>query len=101
MDKENREKIPVFSDKVDEGGGAIKGQAKGNLRVMQCNTDSISTKQIALRDRLLKEDIDVCLVQETELKEKQNLEQMNGYNQYRADRKNVDGEGLLIIAKRL
>ena len=51
-------------------------------------------------DRLVKDDIDICLIQETKLKEGQELEDMEGYNQLRADRiQDIDGGGLLTIAK--
>ncbi len=44
--------------------------SKPTLRILQWNTDGLSTKVQELHDRLAAESIDVCLIQETKLVEK-------------------------------
>ncbi len=40
------------------------------LRILKCNAGGLSTEVQELRDRLAAESIDVCLIQETKLAEK-------------------------------
>ena len=77
------------------------GPTKNGLTVLQWNADGLSTKTTELRERLLHEDIDVCVVQESKLKKNLNSPKIYGYNTIlRADRKGMmAGGGLIIYAK--
>ena len=67
---------------------------------MQWNADTISTKQFELRDRLLKEDIDICLVQETYLSSKDRTPKIKGYDGvYQTDRTYAKGGGLITYVR--
>ena len=82
--------------------GQIKGETKQSLRIIQWNADSITTKVLELQDRLSAEDIDICLIQETKLKQGVLDPKLEGYECIRADR-NLEnaGGGLLILIKKL
>ncbi len=56
---------------------------KPTLRILQWNTDGLSTKVQELRDRLAAESIDVYLVQETKLAEKDGTPSFPGFNSIR------------------
>ena len=43
----------------------VRAEAKRRFNVMQWNADGVSTKAFELRQKLLEDDIDNCLVQET------------------------------------
>ena len=91
--------IPEFAEDTLESG-KIRGETKQSLRIVQWNADSISTKILELQDRLTSDDIDVCLVQETKLKEGSRTPKLEGYTCIRADRKLKNaGGGLLILIK--
>ena len=69
---------------------------------MQWNADTLLTKVIELKARLISDDIDVCAIQETKLLEHSNLPSFTneGYNIIRADRKLTNaGGGLLFLVR--
>ena len=67
---------------------------------MQYNADTLSTKVLELKDRLTKDDIDICIVQETKMTQGTKLPSFDGYVPLRADRKLVNaGGGLLILLR--
>ena len=70
---------------------------------MQYNADTLSTKIAELKDRLVSDDIDVCLIQETKLLSSQTLPSFEDikYHPIRQDRNLVNaGGGLLILLKK-
>ena len=71
------------------------------LSILQWNADGLSTKVVELRERLVAENIDVCVIQETKLKHDLVSPKIYGYKTIlRADRKGtISGGGLLIYAK--
>ena len=52
---------------------------KDTLRVIQWNAECLSTKMYKLQARILEDEIDVCLVQETHLREKDQTPYIEGY----------------------
>ncbi len=75
---------------------------KPTLRILQRNTDGLSTKAQELRDRLTAESIDVCLIQETKLVERDAFPPFQGYNSIRFDRLSTHrGGGLLTLVKKV
>ncbi len=74
--------------------------SKPTLRILQWNADGLSTKVQELRDGLAAESIDVCLLQETKLTEKDASPPFPGYNSIRVDGPSVhQGGGLLTLVK--
>ena len=62
---------------------------------------AISTKMYELQTRFLEENLDVCLVQETYLKENSQESYIEGYATIRADRQAVQHGGLITFVKKL
>ena len=92
--------IPTFDEETSESSGRNSGSAKETLRIIQWNADTISTKALELQDRLVKDDIDICLIQETKLSENSRTPRFEGYVCVRADRKQKNtGGGLLTLLK--
>ena len=56
-----------FEEEVDEVSANMNTTCKSSLRVLQWNAEAISTKMFDLSRRLVEDDIDVCVVQETHL----------------------------------
>ena len=92
--------IPTFIEESIESAGSTSGTTKDTLRIIQWNADTISTKALELQDRLVKDDIDICLIQESKLSENSRTPRFQGYVGIRADRKlkNIGG-GLLTLIK--
>ena len=73
---------------------------KQNLRIMQWNANGLKLKVGDLADRLTKQHIDICLVQETHLSSKDRTPKITGYNGvYRTDRTYAKGGGLITYVK--
>ena len=91
--------VPTFVEETPESG-KVEGTIRSSLRIMQFNADFISTKWLELQDRLIADDIDICLVQETKLTKGSQLKSMKGYEMRRADRglQNAGG-GLLCLIR--
>ena len=92
--------IPTFNETASESAGRATGTHKDTLRIIQWNADTISTKALELQERLMKDDIDICLIQESKLSENSRTPRFEGYVGIRADRKlkNVGG-GLLTLIR--
>ena len=92
--------IPVFVEETPEAG-KVEGTIKTSLRIMQYNADTVSTKWLELQDRLIADDIDICLVQETKLSKGSQLKTPDGYEMRHADRglRNAGGGLLCLIRK--
>ena len=89
---------PPNSNTVSE---QVKGERKDSLKILQWNADGLSTKIFELRDRLLKDDIDICNIQETKLKANAKTPYIQGYKSTkRADRRGgIQGGGLITYIK--
>ena len=90
----------VLSEDVDDSSAKMSSEDKESLRVIQWNAEAISTKLFELKARLQEEDIDVCLVQESHLKEKNQTPYIDGYMTIRADRTVAQHGGLLSFVKK-
>ena len=90
----------VFSEEVDDISAKMVTQEKESLRVIQWNAEAIGTKMFELKARLKEEDVDVCLVQESHLKEKSQTPFIEGYKTIRADRKVAQHGGLVSFVKK-
>ena len=67
---------------------------------MQWNAGGVSTKAFELREKLLGDDIDICLVQETKLRPKDRTPVIKAYGTIRSDRKGgIAGGGLLTYIR--
>ena len=77
-----------------------RGKFKNCLRVMQWNSDGLTLKVHELAKRLKSLDIDVCVIQESKLRKKDNTPKVAGYLAIlRSDRPNISGGGLITYAK--
>ena len=100
---ENREYTTTtqsYSDASEKYIGSDK-HSLDKLAILQWNADGLSTKVTELRERLVEEDIDVCVIQETKLGRNVISPKIQGYRAVlRADRKGtMSGGGLIIYAK--
>ena len=68
---------------------------------MQWNADGVSTKGFELREKLLKDDIDICLIQESKLRPGDLAQTIKGYAMIRSDRpgRRAAGGGLLTYIR--
>ena len=78
----------------------MKSETKQSLRVIQWNAEAISTKMYELQARLMEDDVDVCLVQETHLKENSQESYIAGYATIRVDRQAAQHGGLISFVKK-
>ena len=85
-------------EEVSEANDA--GMQQG-LNILQWNADGINTKTTELRDRLVAENIDICMIQESKLQPHMKTPTLSGFKPiYRVDRKGtVKGGGLITYAK--
>ena len=92
--------IPTFNETSSESADRATRTHKDTLRIIQWNAETISTKALELQERLLKDDIDICLIQESKLSESSRTPRFEGYVSIRADTKlkNV-GRGLLTLIR--
>jgi exonuclease III len=72
--------------------------AASQLKILQWNINGITEKKEELRHTLNSHQIDVALIQETLLKPNKSL-YIPGYTQYRNDRVNSRGGGVLLLVK--
>ena len=95
--------IPTFNETASESAGRATGTHKDTLRIIQWNADTISTKALELQERLMKDDIDICLIQESKLSENSRTPRFEGYVGIRADRKlkNVGGDLITLLRSTL
>jgi len=98
--QEERERKLSFEEVVDEVSAGANTTCKQILRVMQWNAESIATKVTELADRLTKDDIDVCVIQESHLQEGRRDPFIEGYATVRADRIAAKHGGLLAFVKK-
>ena len=89
----------VFDEELVEKSGGMSTETKGYLRVLQWNAEALAPKMFELKARLKEEDIDVCLIQETKLREYHTKPYIEGYKAYRADRITTTGGGLITFVK--
>jgi len=89
-----------FDEEVDESAAKMKTTCKSSLRVMQWNAEAVSTKGFELAARLIEDDIDVCVLQESHLKEGAREPFIEGYKTIRADRVATVKGGLLAYVKK-
>ena len=73
---------------------------KSSLRILQWNAEAVSTKMFELSKRLVDDDIDICVVQESHLVEGKKLPSVDGYKLVRADRVVTKGGGLVAFVKK-
>ena len=100
---ENREYTTTtqpYSDASEKYVGLDK-TSLDKLAILQWNADGLSTKVTELRERLVEEDIHVCVIQETKLGRNVISPKIQGYRAVlRADRKGtMSGGGLIIYVK--
>ena len=74
----------------------IRKLSKSSLRILQWNADGINTKADELGLRLKEDDYDICLIQETKLRENQRTPHFEGYISIRLDRSGRRGGGGLL-----
>jgi len=84
----------------EEVSEATPSRTRSSLRIMQWNADGLRSKALELQSRLHKDNIDVCLVQETKLLKRSSTPSMKGYTPYRSDRTNILGGGLIAYVKK-
>ena len=89
----------VFSEDVNDSAAKMNTEEKDSLRVIQWNAEALSTKMFELKARILEDDIDVCLVQESHLTETNTTPFIKGYQTIRADRKACLHGGLVSFVK--
>ena len=89
-----------FSEFVDECSAKMISEEKETLRVVQWNAEALSTKMFELTARMLEEDIDICLIQESHLQEKNQTPYIEGYKTMRADRTVCKHGGLIAFVKK-
>ena len=78
---------------------SLRKQYKPSLKIYQWNADGLSTKIYELKHRLLKHDIDICMIQETKLRLGDSTPRIPGYACLRDDRKAMYGGGLITYIK--
>jgi len=78
----------------------VKGHTQESLSIMSWNCNHLTSKIPELKERLYKEDVDICLVQETMLSGEVRTPQIQGYTAIRSDRKvKISGGGLITYIK--
>ena len=78
----------------------MKTADREHLRVMQWNANGINTKYDELQTQLEALDIDICLIQETKLRQGTTTPHFPGYKSYRSDRTVTKaGGGLLSLIR--
>jgi len=75
-------------------------QEHDKIRLIQWNCDGIRNKIIELRQRVIDQEIDVILIQETKLEKNHKTPDIPGFAPWRVDRKNKKGGGLIAYIKR-
>ena len=76
------------------------GLTRDSLKILQWNADGLGTKTVELTDRLNTENIDICAIQETKLKEKDQSPTITGYKPVgRSDRKGMKFGGVMFYVK--
>ncbi len=91
---------PRIADEVNDEAAGLKSVDKEHVRVMQWNANGINTKSDELQIRLEALDIDICLIQESKLRQGSPTPHFPGYKSYRSDRKVTKaGGGLLSLIK--
>ena len=90
----------VFPDGEEVSEKITNGSIKPCLRVMSWNADGLSTQVLELKARLIENDVDICLVQETKLRPHLSIPSIPGYAEVRSDRKATSGGGLITYVKK-
>ena len=92
------ENNPIKDHAVDNSSSATVD--KDHLRIMSWNANALSSiKMTELPDRLNKEDIDICLIQESMLKPGTKTPRVQHYATLRADRTVIRGGGLIVFIR--
>ena len=92
------------TDVINSNSGTLVKSKKEHLTIIQWNADGINNKRGELQRLMEEEDADIVAIQETKLKEKQEL-QWKGYTIYREDRKvirndpNKPAGGVMFLIK--
>ena len=90
----------VFDEELVEKSGGMSTETKGYLRILQWNTEALAPKMFELKAKLKDEDFDVCLIQESKLRDgKDRTPHIEGYKAFRADRLAALGGGLIYFVK--
>ena len=94
---------PNFAETVDptrEISETQLGSTRDSLNIMQWNVDGLGTKTVELTDRLNSENIDICAIQETKLKDSDQSPTIKGYRPAgRSDRKGMKFGGVTFYVK--
>ena len=95
-----KQKQKNFSKQETTCKSEPKLRTRNSLRIVQWNCDGLNTKIKELEARLNEEKVDVCLLQETKLKESQTYTpHIEGYGSIRYDRAAAAGGGLFAFVK--
>ena len=72
---------------------------RGNLKILQWNTNGLKTKMVELEDKSRFLDLDIIMIQETKLCSKDKVPSIKGYATVRKDRGEGRGGGLITFIK--
>ena len=81
---------------IETSARDAKKRTKTSLRILQWNADGIRTKANELQLRLKESDCDVCVIQESKLRQGIPTPKIEGYTSVRTDRPRMDGGGGLL-----
>ena len=91
---------PTIEDEVNDEAAGMKTADREHLTVLQWNANGINPKVDELQTQLDALDIDICLIQESKLRQGCTTPHFPGYKAYRSDRKVTKaGDGLLSLIK--
>ena len=92
---------PGNEQDAEERGSRARFVPKGTLRLLQWNADGIKLKISELGERMKNLDMDIALIQESKLREKDKTPRIEGYSTVRADRRGPKpGGGLISFLKK-
>ena len=92
--------VIVAEEEVVEESGKERTEVRTSLRILQWNAEAFAGKLFELTQRLQEDEIDVCLIQESRLKENHQTPYIKGYKTIRSDRVGAFGGGLLSFVKK-
>ena len=91
---------PTINENEDDKSTGMVTEDTEGLRIMQWNANGINTKTVELHQALVDLEVDICLIQESKLRQGTPTPHIPGYVTYRSDRKVTKaGGGLLSFIK--
>ena len=96
---EKEKNVKVAEKEGTDISEPVSKLTRSMLRILQWNADGLTRKASELEQRLKSSNVDICLIQETKLSQKNITPKIKGYAAYRSDRNIISGGGLLTYVK--